>query len=287
MRTTTGRSEYRTPGKHGAMYRTFGREIGALSRRRMDCVSGAYWSDLSAGDGAGEPGRPWHESCSPGILAHHARFAGYDKPVYVDLCEKAAATYEALLDNLAENLPGLGYVRVVEDRWQAHDGRVNLRVRNIDSTTIETLDGVPPDWAVMIVNDPNKVSDWAMHPNLMANASAGRWTCLGMSTMGCNVGGLKRISSEERAIWYQHVQGQVDGLWQHHDLLLAAIERDDAQWAYLITAPQKWVDATEQDVRNAFGQEGLSLRCEWLRRDPDAFRDLLDVLFKTRKERAA
>ena len=290
-RTTVGSSD-RTPCKHRLMNGVFGREISAL--RRLAC-DGAYWLDLTAGNGvplfedwADPKDHFWHRACSPGILAYHAQFSGYDKPVYVDLCEKAAATYENLLGNLADNLPGLNYVRTAEDKWQAHSGRVKLRARNIDSTQIERLDGVPPTWAVQIANDPNKVTDWAMNPNLLRNASDGRWTCLGMSTMGCNPNGIKAWNGpEERAVWYQHVRAQADGLHRHHDLLLAAIENDKAQWAYLVTAPQKWTEEVEKEAHNAFERGGMSLRCEWLRQEPESFRDLLDVLFKTKKERGA
>mgnify|MGYP006188407419 CR=1 FL=1 len=280
---SVGRSK-RTPAKHELMSKIFGREIGAMTRPRFADVQGVHWVDLTAGDGApSEPDRDWHKSCSPGILAHHARYARCHKRVVVDLYELRASTYESLLANLAERLPALGYVRTTESGWDAHAGRVIVRAHNGDSTALATLE-TPPSWAVQIVNDPNKVSDWAMHPALMGNASTGRWCCLAMSTMGCNVAGLKMLKQSERDRWYEFIVGQVRGLQPHHDLFIAAIERDAAQWAYLVTAPGVWRDAVAEESSAAFRKIGHTLRTAWLRSSPDRFREICDALFKTKKE---
>lgn len=297
-----GKSQ-RTPAKHALMNKIFGREISVLSTPKFQGIAGAHWVDLTAGDGVATDSRSvdeadnftdpapnaraWQYSCSPGILAHHARFARYRGQVLVDLCERLPATYATLIENLSTYLPLLGYEQHDEAFWTARHGLTELRVHNQDSSTIEHL-GIPDNWAVQVVNDPNKVSEWAMNPRLMRNiASGNRWTCLGMSTMGCNVGGLKRLSQEERAIWWGHVQSQIDGMRPQHDLLLAAIDRDSDQWAYLITAPQCWRVEIESNADKAFSQAGFVLNKAWLRDGGGRFEDICRYLFLTKEERGA
>lgn len=283
-RSTTGRS-LRTPAKHKLMSDIFGREVGVMDRPQFREVPGLHWNDLTAGDGAGseEPDRKWCESCSPGILAHHAKWWKNPKSVIVDLYERAPATFESLLNNLAAHLPDMGYEQRDESTWTAREGKTVFRAHNMDSTSIYNL-GTPPGWAVQVVNDPNKVSDWAMAPGLMGNASQGRWTCLAMSTMGCNVAGLKRLDREERELWYDHVRGQVAGLQSHHDLFIAAIENDAAQWAYLVTVPDKWRDKVAGRAHAVFGEVGYTLRCAWLRPEQVRFQEICDALFLRRSE---
>lgn len=286
--STVGRSD-RTPAKHELMSRLYGREVGAAT-----CNPGIrdlIWYDLTAGDAvAGEAERHWHRSCSPGILAHHARWERGDKSTRVLLYEQAPNTYRQLLANLAEQLPALGYKRPREDEWTAHEGRVVLRAINADGATAD-LSLIGPHSAVMVSNDPNKISDWAM-PEEMPRAirEITPWF-LGISTMGCNVGGLKRFDLDERKRWYGHVQSVTSGLPRYQDLYLAAIENDASQWAYLVASPRKtgyrrdWRGDTENAARSAFDRHGMALRSAWLREDRPAFTDICHDLFLTRNER--
>lgn len=284
IQTTVGKSD-RTPCKHQLMDKIFGREMGALSRPSFAGVPGAFWVDLTAGDGiAYSDDGPWHKNCSPGILAHHARFPLNRKPVQVELFEKAPRSYADLLDNLERELPELTYVRTGDSQWHARDGLTSFTVTNADSATFD-LSRIPSKWAVQVVNDPNSINTWAMDPRLMGAIKERTKLCLGMSTMGCNVSGTKRLDREDREGWYQHVQAQIDGLHDHHDLLLSAIDRDASQWAYLVTAPEVWKAKVTDDANGAFNKGGFTLSCAWLRDDIVKFRDLLDRLFLTSVER--
>jgi hypothetical protein len=263
------------------MSNLFGREIGALNN--LSQVPGAFWVDLTAGDGVAVNGEQWIKNCSPGILAYHARYERNNKPVRVILYEKASRTYIDLLGNLSAELPLIGYLRETETRWTTDC--VTIDVLNADSATFEPQ-SIPWGWAVQIVNDPNAINSWAMDPSIMAAVKERTWACLGMSTMGCNAVGLKRLARAEREGWYEHVEAQIKGLHDYHDLLLAAIERDAHQWAYLITAPRAWRDRVEDNAKDAFGKGGFELIRVWLRSDPDEFRNQLDHLFLTSTERA-
>lgn len=286
---TTGRSK-RTPAKHNLMSKLYGREIGA-AHHKMD-VTDLLWLDLTAGDGvSSEPDRAWHESCSPGILAYYARFprgpmgppSAY-KPVTVVLYERQPRTYQLLLANLELHLPMLGYHRQSEIEWNC--GPARLVALNADGATAD-LSRISKKTAVMVSNDPNAIVDWAM-PAAMPSAIRGRTAYfLGISTMGCNPAGLKRLGLEDRQGWYGHINSMIAGLPSYHDLHLSAIERDDAQWAYLITAPVKWREPVEADAAKAFQRHGMSLRNAWWRTGEPAFREIVDVLFLTKMERSA
>lgn len=276
-------SSDRSRWKHRLMSKIFGREIGVLNKPKFAWVLGFFWVDLTAGNGVALNGGEWTENCSPGILAHHARFAGNAKRGHVILFEKAQAVYADLLENLESHLPELGYERLNENQW-TYRGLVYFTVINADSATFDP-NVIPEGWAVQVLNDPNAVNGWAMDPTLMVKVKERSRLCLGMSTMGCNATGIKRLKRAEREGWYGHVKSQVRGLHGNHDLLLAAIEGDAHQWAYLITAPAAWKNDVSEDARKSFAQGGYSLRCVWLRDDPAKFRELLDFLFLTKSER--
>lgn len=279
--TTVGRSK-RTPAKHELMNKLYGREVGVIGQLRQ--VSEGLWLDCTAGDGAATEGRPWHKSCSPGILAHHARYR-QPKPVRVVLHEQAPGTYTALLGNLAANLPGLGYQQVDEAEW-THAGGAHLSAV-LSSGAEADLSGIRDSTAVMVSNDPNSIADWALTPRMIATIRNRTQWCLGISTMGCNVGGLKRWEIEKRRGWYDHVGSHVRGLNRWHDLYLCAIARDDSQWAYLIEAPtaSNWRGRVQADAENAFGNFGMTLRSAWFRTDRDQFVGICHELFLTRNER--
>lgn len=285
---TTGRSK-RTPAKHDLMNKLYGREVG--SAMRNPAITDLVWPDLTAGDGvASEADQAWHRSCSPGILAHHARWAYVCKPITILLHERAARTYATLLTNLTEQLPHLGYQQLDEAEWSAREGLVRLHALHRDGQDAD-LSIITRSTAVMLNNDPNAIIDWAM-PEWMPEQirKATPWF-LGISTMGCNAAGLKRLSREERHDWYGHIESMIRGLPRYHDIYLAAIERDASQWAYLVTSPTAvsytcdWRTETEDAARSAFNKLGMSLRTGWWRTQPQTFTDLCHELFLTRGER--
>lgn len=279
----------RTPAKHALLTALYGREVGSADRNRD--IGELLWLDLTAGDGLpSEIDREWHRSCSPGILAYLARYPHRTtgrpqarKPTRVVLYERQVRTFEVLLGNLAVRLPEFDYVQTADATWTC--GPVALTAINADgATATANLPTIRNTTAVMVSNDPNAIVDWAMPPG-MPDAIRGRtpWS-LGVSTMGCNPAGLKRLDPEIRDGWYDHVGSQVAGLRNHHDLFLAAIERDDAQWAYLVAAPQCWRVDTEACAAKSFASNGMTLRSAWLRTSPVTFREICHVLFKTKKE---
>lgn len=288
--TKVGKSK-RTPAKHAFMDKLFGREIGSANRNPM--FNSIAWYDLTAGDGvASEADREWKRSCSPGILANHAQWVHPSwirrgippKPVTVHMYERARATFQTLLDNLSRELPTLGYDEITEGHWQAgKDGHVNLFVHHAPADTA-TIDHVTQHTAVMLVNDPNNVSQWACPAPLLGSLYQRSPCTLMLSTMGCNPAGLKRSNRDERARWYENTNAQISIRANWHDNYLCAIDRDADQWAYLLTAPRKWCEVAEEDAHKAFNGHGLVLADAWMGLNPQGFKRIADRLFLTKDE---
>lgn len=280
MADTVGKS-YRTPAKHSLMWKLAGQEVGAT--RYMPQVDDLLWLDLTAGDGVGVDELAWEHSCSPGIAAAHARNS--PKPITVILHEIKAATFDRLERNIAQHLPKLGY-RLEDGWWECANARLSLT--HASGSTAD-VSGVSGRTAVLVTNDPNSITDWAMRPTFAAEIRARTRWFRSISTMGCNTAGLKRLDYAERLNWFDLIQQQRAGLPNHHDLLLAAIERDAAQWAYLLSNPVagKWREKTQGMVDRAFGQHGMTMESAWLRLYPSQFSDIQHRLFLTKKELSA
>lgn len=269
----------RTPAKHALMSAICGKEVGAAGRIRA--IDRLLWKDLTAGDGVPEDGMEWHYNCSPGILAHHATKS--IKPVMVTLHEIQPATFDRLMATLAEQLPWLGYTRIGETMWSCRQATLEAVC---GSGADSPVDHIRRTDAVLVSNDPNAITTWAMRPTFADEIARRAWCFRSISTMGCNVGGLKRSDAPTRAGWFELVKQQEAALPRHRDLLLAAIEGDSAQWAYLLSEPSKWRDRgiVEPTVQTAFKRYGYALEMAWHRTQPDAYEDLKRRLFLTRRE---
>ncbi|MGW4663226.1 hypothetical protein [Streptosporangium sandarakinum] len=272
-----GRS-WRTWAKHELMSSFVGQEVGSASRMRV--IERLVWLDLSAGDAAQVDGVEWHKACSPGILAHHARCSL--KPVEIVLHEIQPATYDRLVTNLGEHLPAMGYVQEGANQWRLGD-RVTMTALNLSGHRA-SVDLVCRTDAALVLNDPNAITEWAMRDSFAQEIVARTLWFRALSTMGCNPAGIKRMDIEERRGWFDLVDAQQAALPRYRDLLLAAIERDEAQWAYLLSTSEKWRGTTESVVKTAFKKVGRTVALSWFRRDPGRFEDTKRSLFLTKKE---
>jgi hypothetical protein len=295
-------NSWHTQAKHALMSKFIERELTAANS--LQWIRRLPWIDLTAGDGIPTYEGEWHACCSPGILAYHASMSRH-QPVWVELYEKDPATYGKLLASLGEQLPILGYVQVGENQWR-HGERANLRALNVDGRKAQ-IDYVQKKDAVLVLNDPNSITEWAMRRGF-ANEILDRPGWVGLrilSTLGCNVCGIKMLpldkegtlplgdgpevmSLTERKNWFKLISEQVDVLPEAHDLLLAAFERDSSQWAYLMSVPSggrtNWVAEAEEDVQKAFATAGRAGQMAWLKQNPERFERTKDALFYTQAE---
>lgn len=285
---TVGRS-WRTPAKHGLMSSFVGQEVGVTNNRMFTSVNRLAWIDLTAGDAAPVDNSDWHRSCSPGILARHA--AHSKKPVEVVLYEIQPSTYDRLLANLGEHLPSLGYEKDGENCWRTEKATiyaVNQSGQTADVNWLRSTD------AVLVFNDPNAITEWAMRNTFAQEIKdRGVWCFRSLSTLGCNTAGIKRIglddgsgdAKRERRAWFDLIAAQQATLPRYRDLLLAGIERDEAQWAYLLCTAQKWRKSTESVVRSEFRKIDRTTSMTWFSENPLGFEQAKRFLFLTRKER--
>jgi hypothetical protein len=275
-RLDVGRS-WRTWAKHDLMNSVIGQEVGAAGK--LPNIDRLVWVDLTAGDAALVEGAPWRRACSPGILANHA--AHSRKPVDIVLHEIQAATFDRLLGNLDQFLPELGYEKRDDNLWRLGPTSItalNVSGHEADATFMRGRD------AVVVLNDPNAITEWAMRPTFAQEICDRTWCFRSLSTMGCNPAGIKRLPLEERLAWFEMVGTQQATLPHYRDLLLAAIERDSAQWAYLLCTASKWRSSSESVMRTAFGRAGRTTAMTWFGVDPNEFEETKRQLFLTKKE---
>ncbi len=294
-RMTVG-SSLRTPVKHRLMRGFIGEEVGVAGSIRA--VDRHIWLDLTAGDATPAYDAPWRESCSPGILAYHASRAR--KAVRIGLYEVNTAAYGALLRRLGAELPQLGYASRDDAWWQIGD-RVTLRAFNSDGRKAP-VSYIRRSDAVIVLNDPNAITEWAMRPTFASEITGLTSWFRSLSTLGCNVCGIKRgpldrpgtlpfgdaglMSPAERAGWFELVGSLERETPPARDLLLAAIEHDASQWAYLISTATagSWRPKTEARVRSAFSGANLTADMAWMREDRENFERIKRTLFLTRRE---
>ncbi|MCK1814616.1 hypothetical protein MTQ13_10060 [Streptomyces sp. XM4011] len=275
-----GRSGARTYSKHEVLNRFVGKEIAVINHLRMSRLleprQRLVWIDLTAGDAALQvESDDWRKNCSPGILAYHATWDRNTKPVEVILVEKNRETHQILIANLSTALPSLGYEQIRPDQWRhtgQRGGMVSLRVMHCDSLELPVTFLRPSD-AVLLLNDPNGVPTWAMRETLPSEISKRTTFFRSFSTLGWNVAGAKAWATrEDRIQRYDLIAPQIRHLGPRRDLCLAWIDRDDAQWSYLLETPQVWREQTDGEIRSAFGRNALDVEIAWYRLDPERFR---------------
>jgi len=99
-----------------------------------------------------------------------------------------------------------------------------------------------------------------------------------------------------RLNWFDLIHDQERALPRYRDLLLSAIERDEAQWAYLLSTAtvNDWRGKTETMVKSAFkrvaevpGSRGRTAAMTWFQQSSAEFQEtkLRLILTKTERER--
>lgn len=246
----------RTPGKHKALYEYLGKTAGVISKRFRS--SRIFFVDCTAGDGNADD---FDRQTSPGIMIRHAEWLRKQGiPVQVVLFERS-------LQNAARLQERVG------DRAEVHAK---------SSAEMDPIQWRPDD-VVFVSNDPNTIADWALPPALL---NAPRLTTI-FSTLGCNVGGLKRLPLDQRQTWHQHIRDQVGLLQKWHDAMLCRLVGDASQWAYLVNSPMKWDKKLEQTFRSSFDHVGYETRIDWFKTGRAGFDDSIDQLFLTKEEYSA
>jgi len=261
-----------TPCKHDLLNKLLGREVGTLKANKLGVLDYLI-VDLTAGDGVPYTGKEFRKGCSPGIILHHAEYLATKTCVQANvlLLEKQEATYLELVAN-------------IKSQQSDFKGYASLNVFCRDSKTWDFYQNLTD--AAFLYNDPNHIEDWCLTPAMLATAP--KFTT-SLSTLGCNVGGMKRLDLDKRELWFDRINmvtGSIVQPW--HDACLLSVGGAD-QWAYLVTAPTKWRDQITSDCLAAASKmEGREAdpQIAWFKQDPAAFLALQQYLFLTKAENA-
>jgi len=265
MKTMTVGKSSRTPLKHWILNSELGRLVGVfgnpIAASKVPAKASPFLVvDLCAGDGVATA------DCesSPAIITKHLKWAaGRGVDIGAVLIEKDANTFSHLQGNTERH------------EW--------LTLIHGDAR-----DWVPPDMkekqAVFIHSDPNSIKDWPITESLMSSMTE---TTTMLATLGCNVGGLKRMKLDQRVKWYDHVREVVDDMPSYHDAVIISLTGDKARWAYLLRVPSKWTGVTCSAI-NTTGRRfsDYDFRIGSLRNSRDQFTAIQDYLFLTNAENA-
>ena len=254
----------RTPYKHWLYRSMLGKMIGAASTGKSPCNGTIKILDMCAGDGVETNGDTL--GSSPAITCHHVNSIfpnSHRVQRSAFLYEREVLTFEKLNNRFG--------------------GKNNITLRNLDSkgVTTETI-GVNPGDGVFIYADPNSVSTLPVTKELIDSFTD---TTLFLMTLGCNVGGVKRIGISERLAWMDMVLMTVKTMKPWHDIHILSLNRDESQWAYLAAWPRKWSeDFLESSIKkgNQLWPNGVSAFS--YRNQQRDFRLKVEELFYTQKE---
>jgi hypothetical protein len=139
------------------------------------------------------------------------------------------------------------------------------------------------DAACFLNIDPNHVNE-LQFPHALQNVLPKLTTFL--TSLGCNAGGLKRLSFEHREKWYVVLQNLRSIMLRTHDGALVRLEKDDAQWAYFFTIPYQWRKDAIQIIRRVQRQHwAKGVEHYWISDQEGLFWDMADRLFLRESER--
>lgn len=264
-----------TPCKHDLLNKLLGREAGSLKKNPLNLQRYGV-VDLTAGDGM-PFGDNFFTGCSPGIILKHCVFIATHSTIEAKalFIEKQPETYAKLRSNLETGF------QQVHGKFR---GSMSVDAECADSKLFRFPPGLID--GAFLYNDPNHIEHWCLEPDALA--SAPKFTT-SLSTLGCNVGGLKRIDLDRRELWFDRVNMVTASIVQPwHDACLLSVGGAD-QWAYLITAPSVWRDRITSDCIAAAtkiqGREA-SPRVAWFKAQPSDFLSLQRFLFLTKTENA-
>lgn len=259
-----GRSS-RTPFKHWVLDKHLGKVCGVLSvgSRSVPAVANPFLCvDLCAGDGVVTDE---HQS-SPSIINRHCnwlhgRNGCSAKATFIE-------RHEATFDELYRNVKSVECCHEVDlVCGDSRDFFLEPRSRS---------------QAIFVNCDPNSIADMPLAKPFALSLTPS--TTMTM-TLGCNVGGLKRMPLENRLAWYDYLEVLLDGIPSWHDAILIEVVKDPAQWAYFSRVPSKWSSGIVKSCLSHGGKvfpNGVEVVT--LRSDRDAFMRMQDRLFLTKKE---
>lgn len=243
-----------------------GKVIGAASSGKAMCNGTILVLDMCAGDGVESEGE--RLSTSPAIAYHHMTSVFPNSHKLNRTCylyERELLTFEKLESKFGQ--------------------KREMILNNADSKGVTLRDiEAKPDDCVFVYADPNSISTLPITEDLVDSFTD---TTLFLMTLGCNVGGVKRLPIDERHRWNDVVTMLLARMKPWHDIHILALNKDDSQWAYLAAWPRKWSDdfiTNSIKKGNQLWPNGVSVFSA--RNQRLQFDDKIEELFYTQKERS-
>jgi len=285
MHERVGASQH-SPIKH-ALYRILGGQcIGAASK--IDKFKKTLLVEACAGDG--NPNE-YSGTSSPEISYRLVKGSlKLRQDIRCLLIEKREYTAEQLVQNLCRQWDDGYLLRQEGEIWIRDEALKYIEVIPGDYRSEAVADRIaklimPDETTVFLYIDPNKASDVELSEWLKVVLP---WATTMLITLGCNVGGSKRLPIEhpDRESWYERLEYLLRLKRQHHDACLIRLERDGSQWAYLVTVPRVWRERTDKSIValcKLHWPKGIQI-C-WLSDSKKAFWNCAAYLFLTKAER--
>jgi len=262
-----GRSS-RTPAKHYLLDSMLGKVAGVLSLSSPSVPCRITWNhplicvDLCGGDGLKND----DHDASPVIMNKHCVWlANRGRRAKLTVFEKASNIFEQLEQNCS---------------WMSKE---IVTLTHGDSREY-VLPPLAETQAAFIHCDPNNVDQIPLTRPFVAGFN--KYTTY-LVTLGCNVGGLKMVPQDKRSVWFDYVKMLIEVLPRHHDAVLFWLNRDDSQWAYLLSIPKVWSgDFTSKAVEQTSKIWTKGVSAVSYRGNRERFYDRLTQLFLTKEEYA-
>ncbi len=262
---TVGNSD-RSPTKHRMQDRYIGRDIGAAPWTGIR-YPGMTIIDTNAGNAVGDGENKWPKDSSPMIYSYHA---SKNKNIRVILYERNKRTFKELIINLNSYLPRLGFNKKREYEWIHTITHSIVIACNLDANTEDFYDLNKNEW-VHIGHDPNHAADFCIPTRALYKVATKHPISI-FSSVGFNATGIKRLPLKGvRDTWESNNFDSILELINRrypfdHDMVLALLNNDPAQWTYLCVCPRCWTDSTIKMMKSC-GGENLTIfsMCKQLR----------------------
>ena len=252
-----GSSAERTPYKHALLNALLGKILGASSR--LSWLSDNLLIDACAGDGRSNA---WSGTSSPLLFCHHANLA--KKPTRCVMIEKS--NYEwMILESLIGEIDIRKIVQVLHGDYRSRE-------------IAQQIGRCRPFTNCFLHIDPNHANDVGKIEHLYNNVLSEY--LLMLVTLGCNASGIKRLPLEQRREWFSCLEYLLQLMRHNHDACLIRLEKDAAQWAYMITSPSVWkghISAMVRDLSRSYWAKGVEMH--WYHDEPKAFWRAAEILF--------
>lgn len=266
-----GQSPEHTIFKHALLNKLIGQFAGAASYLRHDKI---VMVDATAGDGRDSG---FSKMSSPKIFSRHLKFLARQRRcrAFVYMIEADQPTFFRLglaIDEIAEELdfPEL----------ETHVFRILGDYRSPDVAAKLALS----DRSIAFLYiDPNNAGNVELS-QAMRDKLPSRTTYL--ATLGCNASGVKRAPDvTPRLECIDNLEYLLRFVNQYQDACLIRLDRDKAQWAYLLTVPSVWRERTEKETIGPMRKHwSRGLKCDW--HSDGRLMEIANELFLTKAEYA-